>query len=125
MAKLPDAICWRTVEVRSLFQEGRKEEAIEKTRAYLREGIATRSFLAFVADLLEVDPQRLNRPKKQFMRSWIEIGEAYEEFRTHGLNREQAIDRLMERGQPAAEAKYGKRSIERIIEAYEAARGPA
>jgi uncharacterized protein YoaH (UPF0181 family) len=124
MAKLPDAVCWRTVEVRCLFQEGQKEEALEKTRAYLREGVSTPPFLAFVADLLEADPQRLNTPRKQFLRSWIEIGEAYEELRAQGLNREQAIERLMERGQPAANAMHGKRNVERIIRAFEAAREP-
>lgn len=120
MAKLPKVECWRTVEVRGLFQEGRNFEALEKTRAYLREGVSTRSFLAFVADLLDADPNRLNKPKKQFMQAMIEIGKAYEELREQGLNRKQAIERLVERGQPAH--MHSERTVERIIKLHEEAR---
>ena len=121
MAKLPKVECWRTVEVRGLFQEGRNDEALEKTRVYLRGGVSTRSFLTFVAELLEADPDRLNKPKKKFMRGLFEIGSAYEELRAQGLNREEAIERLGQRGQPAASANHGKRNVERIIKAYETA----
>lgn len=120
MAKLPRPMCWRTIEVESLFMEGRGDEALVKTKAFLRQGVSTGPFLALVASLLETDAERLNTPRKRFMKHWIKIGRAYDQLLSQGLNGEQALERLQEGGMPGQAAGYEKRSLQRVIKAWKA-----
>lgn len=94
MAKIN--FCARTAELRIKTNDGRHEEARREAIELLRDGYATRPFLAFVAELL--DPQKRGRgqPARPPMH-WIEIAQDFHELVDAGSTREQALFEVSER----------------------------
>ncbi|MCP1764988.1 MULTISPECIES: hypothetical protein [Bradyrhizobium] len=113
MAKLD--FCIRTADLRAKMHDGRHDLARREARDLLRQGFATRSFLSFVAELLEPQIRGRGQPKHPPSR-WLEIGERYREMRDNGATHDQVIEGL------AKEFSASEGTVRRAHEMYERAK---
>lgn len=95
MAKLE--FCRHAVEIRAQLDEGRHAEATKEVVRLLRQGYASRQFLAVVADMLDAPPRKRGRPKLKTPPKWLEIGIDFEEMVAGGASYEAARQVLAER----------------------------
>ncbi len=83
--------CSRTVHLRRMLRNGRVVAAKQQAAAWLREGYASKPFLALIADL--VDPSRRggDRKPRRPPLQWQVIGEAFETLRRDGFTHQQSV----------------------------------
>ena len=111
MAPLPSQICRHAIELRAMIAEGRDVEANRLVIAQLSGGAASSAFQKEVAKMLAPAPQKKpGRPPKAVYR-WFEIGTAYYELLSDGVQKTKAKEAVAER--------FGREDITRAISYYD------
>jgi hypothetical protein len=112
-------------EIRCFLDEGRRQEAIERTIRHLREGAAEKEFGLVAANLIElikpkpkkrdaVAAKKTGRTKGTLVKDWRKIGERRDDLIAKGENEKKWIDNLI--------SEFGsKNTVKKALNYYDAA----